>query len=77
MEVSIETLDQLQAEYKSAVEEWIRAIREEQDLASSEHSMAQVDTWEGAGFREDEARNKVTAAKKRYKDALREKFFDF
>ena len=77
MAISIETLDQLQTEYKSAVEEWIKAIREEEDLASTEHSVAEVDKWEAAGFREDEARSKVKAAKQRYEDALREQFFNF
>jgi len=77
MAVSIETLDQLQTEYKSAVEDWIKAIREEESLASTEHSVAELDSWEAAGFREDDARNKVKAAKQRYEDALREKFFNF
>ena len=77
METSIETLDQLQTDYKAAVEEWIKAIREEEALASTEHSVAEIDQWEAAGFREEEARNKVKAAKKQYEDALREKFFNF
>jgi hypothetical protein len=77
MEVSIATLDQLQADYKAAVEEWIKIIREEEVLASADHSIAEVDAWEAAGFREEDARNKAKAAKQRYEDALRERFFDF
>jgi hypothetical protein len=77
MDVSVETLDQLQSEYKAAVEEWIKTIREEEALASVDHSVAEVDTWEAAGFREEDARNKAKAAKKRYEDTLREKFFNF
>jgi hypothetical protein len=77
MDVSVETLDQLQSEYKAAVEEWIKTIREEEALASVDHSIAEVDTWEAAGFREEDARNKAKAAKKRYEDTLREKFFNF
>jgi hypothetical protein len=77
MEVLIETLNQLQSEYKTAVEEWIQAIREEEALASVEHSVADIDTWEAAGFREEEARNKAKTAKQRYEDMLREKFFNF
>jgi hypothetical protein len=73
----IETLNQLQSEYKTAVEEWIQAIREEEALASVEHSVADIDTWEAAGFREEEARNKAKTAKQRYEDMLREKFFNF
>ena len=70
-------LDQMQREYKQAVEEWIAAIRKEEALASANHSVAQVDRWENAHFEEEEARNKVKAAKKRYEDELRLKFFGF
>ena len=70
-------LDRMQAAYKAAVEDWIKAIREEEALASVNHSVAEVDRWEGAHFREDELRNAVKAAKKQYEDALREKFFNF
>jgi hypothetical protein len=41
------------------------------------HSTAEVDKWEQAHFDEEEVRNKVKAAKKRYEDALREKLFGF
>ena len=70
-------LDHLQVVYKAAVEEWIAAIRREEALAAVNHSVAEVDQWEQAHFREDEIRNKVTAAKRQYEDALREKFFGF
>ena len=70
-------LDQMQHAYKAAVEEWIAAIKQEEALASVNHSIAEVDRWEAAHFKEDEIRNKVKAAKKRYEDALRQKFFGF
>jgi hypothetical protein len=70
-------LDQLRSAYKAEVEEWIAAIKQEEALASVDHSVAQVDQWEQAHFREDEIRSKVKAAKKQYEDALREKFFGF
>jgi len=70
-------LDQMQRAYQSAVEEWIGAIKQEEALASVNHSVAEVDKWEQAHFREDEIRGRVKAAKKRYEDALREKFFGF
>jgi len=70
-------LDRLQAAYKAAVEEWIKAIRDEEALASVNHSVAEVDRWEGAHFREDDLRKTVKAAKKQYENALREKFFNF
>ena len=70
-------LDEKQAAYKAAVEEWIAAIKEEEALASVNHSIAEVDKWEAAHFKEDEIRAKVKAAKQRYEDALRQKFFGF
>ena len=70
-------LDQLQAAYKSAVEAWITAIREEEALASGDHSVAEVDKWEAAHFSEEDARDKAKEAKSAYEDALREKFFGF
>jgi hypothetical protein len=70
-------LDELQANYKSAVEAWISAIRREEALASANHSVAEVDLWEQAHLDEDEVRSSVKAAKTKYEDALREKFFGF
>ena len=77
MTVEIAELDKLQADYKTAVEEWIAAIRHEEALASVNHTIAEVDLWENAGFAEEEFREKAKAAKEAYEDALREKFFDF
>jgi hypothetical protein len=70
-------LDQMQATYKAAVEEWIAAIKQEEALVSVNHTSAEVDKWEAASFKEDDLRTKVKAAKKRYEDALCEKFFGF
>jgi hypothetical protein len=70
-------LDQMQNAYKVAVEEWIAAIKKEEALASVNHSIAEVDKWEQAHFEDDEIRSKVKAAKRRYEDALREKFYGF
>ena len=70
-------LDRMQTAYKVAVEEWIAAIRQEEALASVNHSIAEVDKWEGAHFAEDQIRSKVKAAKKQYEDALRKKFYQF
>jgi dsRNA-specific ribonuclease len=60
-------LDALQAAYKDAVEAWIAAIRD----------VAGVDQWEKAHFEEERMRSTVKAAKEKYEDALREKFFGF
>ena len=70
-------LDQLQNAYKAAVELWIAAIKQEEALASGNHSVAEVDKWEQVHFAEDEIRSKVKTAKKEYEDALRRKFYDF
>ena len=70
-------LDELQADYKSAVVSWIAAIRREEELASGNHDVAEVDKWEQAHFDEDEMRTTVKAAKAKYEDALRAKFFGF
>ena len=70
-------LDSLQAAYKDAVESWITAIRKEEALASVNHEIAEIDQWEKAHFEEDEIRGTVKAAKEKYEDALREKFFGF
>ena len=77
MSVEVSDLDQMQAAYKEAVEQWIKAIREEEALASADHSEAEIDAWEAADFREEDAREKAKEAKKNYEDALREKFFNF
>jgi hypothetical protein len=70
-------LDRLQAEYKNALEAWIAAIRNEEALASVNHTVAEVDKWESAHLAEDEMRSNVKDAKAKYEDALREKFFGF
>ena len=70
-------LDQMQTAYKAAIEEWIAAIKQEEALASVDHSIAEVDRWEQAHFREDEIRTKVKTAKKHYEDALRKTFYGF
>ena len=76
MAVEVVDLDQMQAAYKAAVDQWVAAIREEEALASVNHSEAEIDTWEAAWFREEAARNKAKEAKEQYESALRDKFFD-
>jgi hypothetical protein len=77
MTVEVSDLNLMQAAYKEAVEHWIKTIREEEELASGNHSEADIDAWEAADFREEDARKKAKEAKKNYEDALREKFFNF
>jgi hypothetical protein len=71
-------LEQLQAAYKAAVDTWMGAIKEEEALVSiAPQSIEDLDKWEDAHFKEDDARNKVIDLKHQYEDALREKFFKF
>ena len=70
-------LDTLQQTYKSAVDAWVNAIRHEEQLASVNHSEAQIDEWELAADAEKDARTKAKDAKKAYEAALREEFFKF
>jgi len=65
------TLAIAQNDYKRAVEAWISAIRAEECLISHDSSLAQIDTWQGAHFREGIARDSAKRAKKAYEAALR------
>jgi hypothetical protein len=70
-------LDQLQADYKAAVDKWVTGIREEEALASSNHNVAEVDKWEAAQFREHKLHRDADYRKRLYEDALRREFFGF
>jgi hypothetical protein len=67
----------MQSVYKAAVEEWIAAIKNEEALASVNHTVAEVDQWEAAHFREEELRERAKAAKTAYEAELRQKFYHF
>lgn len=70
-------LDQLRSRYKAAVERWIAAIREEENLATPNHSMVAVEQWDQANFAEQDARDIAKAARQEYADALREVLYNF
>ena len=73
-----EELNRLQAEYQAAVDEWVGAIREEEALASSaDHSVAELDKWEEAHFREHKKHREVVYRKRLYEDALRREYYGF
>ncbi len=63
--------------YKAAVEKWIAAIREEENLATPDHTVPAVDVWEHAGFDEEEARDEGQGGGQAYEDALRKVDFNF
>jgi hypothetical protein len=75
--IDIAALDRLRQAYKDAVEQWILAIRAEENVATPDHSVPAVDVWEHAGFDEEEARDKAKEARKSYEDALRQVDFNF
>ena len=64
-------LDQLSLSYKKAVDQWVEAIRAEEALATSDHSMVAMEHWDTAHFREHDAHTKATEAREAYKDGLR------
>ncbi len=70
-------LDQLQADYKAAVDNWVGAIREEEALASANHDVAELDKWEAAHFREHKLHKEVDYRKRLYENALRKEFYGF
>jgi hypothetical protein len=70
-------LDQLQAAYKAAVENWVAAVREEEALALGNHNVAELDKWEAAHFREYKLHKEADYRKRLYEDALRREFFGF
>src|ERR1700690_4022641 len=70
-------LDQLQAAYKAAVDNWVAAGREEEALASGNHNVAELDKWEVAHFHEHKLHREVIYRKRLYEDALRREFYGF
>lgn len=77
MDTESSAVERGQKLYKVALEEWVAAIRLEEDLVSSTRSVAQVDRWEQAHFREEEARKRAKTAKDELEAALRAKYFQF
>ena len=73
----LKELDQLRLAYKTAVDEWVAAIREEEGLATESHSMTASELWDQAGFREQDAQKAAVEAKEAYKDALRKVLYNF
>ena len=69
-------LDRLQQVYKIAVDRWIAAIREEEALATPDHSIVAWERWEQAGFKAQDAQDQANAAKEAYKDGLRRLDYD-
>jgi hypothetical protein len=64
-------LDQLRQAYKSAVDEWVKAIRAQEALALPDHSMIAWEKWDAAHFIEQDFEARVDEAREAYKAALR------
>jgi len=71
MPIDTSDLDRYQRAYKEATDQWIAAIREEEALATPDHSIRAWERWEQAGFKAQEAQNRATVAKEAYKAGLR------
>ena len=65
--------DRLLAAYRNAVDRWVDAIRAEEALATSDHSMVQMELWDDAGFKLHDAEHTAKKARDAYKNALRKK----
>jgi|GEM_PF-2129464 len=77
MPVETAELDQLQKDYKAAVETWINAIRKEEALASTEHSVADIDQWEEAADDQEKAGDAVKEANSATKAPYAKSFSTF
>ena len=64
-------LSELRLAYKRAVKAWVDAIRAEESLATTDHSMTAMERWDNAQFNEQDARAKAREARDAYKAALR------
>ena len=69
--------DQLLHDYKQAVDAWVDAIRAEEALATSDHSMVAMEHWDTAGLHVHDAERAAKKARDLYKSALRKKNYGF
>ena len=69
--------DELLATYKQTVDAWVGTIRAEEALATTDHSMTEMETWDRAGLAIHDAEAKAKTARDAYKNALRKKNYGF
>jgi hypothetical protein len=69
--------DQLLATYRQAVDQWVAAIRSAESLANADHTMVEMEKWDDADFKVDEAEKVAKKARDAYQDALRQKNYGF
>jgi gas vesicle protein len=65
------SLDELQQTYKSAVDEWVTAIRAEESLATPDHSETAMERWDRADFDIQATQKRAHKARDEYKEGLR------
>jgi hypothetical protein len=65
-------LSELRLAYKKAVDTWVDAIRAEEALATTDHSMTAMERWDTAHFKEQDAQSRAIEARDGYKDGLRD-----
>ncbi len=70
-------LDELRANYKSATDQWVTAIRAEEALATPDHSMVAMEHWDTADFVVQDAQKKAASARDLYKNELRKIDYGF
>jgi hypothetical protein len=64
-------INELRLAYKKAVDDWVAAIRAEEALATTDHSITTMEKWDAAHFSEQDAQTRATEAREAYKEALR------
>ena len=69
--------DQLLKSYREAVDHWVDAIHAEEALATDDHSMVEMELWDAAGFKLEDAELVAKKARDSYKNALRKKNYGF
>lgn len=65
-------LDELQRNYKQAVDRWVAAIRAEETLANADHSETAMERWDRADFAVKDAEKQAREMREHYKDGLRQ-----
>lgn len=69
--------DQLLTHYRQAVDAWTAAIRAEEALATTDHSMKQMEAWDTAGLQVHDTERAAKHSRDLYKAALRKKNYGF
>jgi hypothetical protein len=69
--------DQLLRDYREAVDLLVDALRAEESLATSDHSMREMEAWDTAGLKVHDAERGAKTARDLYKNALRRKNYGF